>query len=195
MNWKNDDSTYGLVARLLHWLMALLVFALYGLGLWMVDMDYYHPWYHRAPLIHKTLGVLLAALLACRLIWRRYNPPPSPLGKPWERRLARVAHVLLYALMALLPLTGYLISTAEGHPLELLGDWQIPAVGPFLENQEDIAGLVHEWLVHGLTVLALLHATAALKHHFFDRDDTLRRITWGASDASVSATNATQQER
>jgi cytochrome b561 len=195
MSWKNDHSSYGLVAIWLHWLMAVLVFVLYGLGLWMVDMDYYHPWYHRAPLLHKTLGVAFAVLFLLRLIWRWYNPAPVPLGAPWERLLARVAHSLMYVLMGLLPITGYLISTAEGHSLELLGGFHIPAVGPFMDNQEDAAGLIHEWLAHGLLVTAILHVAAALKHHVLDRDDTLRRMIRGAGDKSDTTTDTTQQER
>ena len=164
MGWRNTARGYGAVAIGLHWLMAVLVLILYPLGLWMVGLDYTHPWYQRAPDLHRTLGVLMALLLPLRLVWRLANPQPLVEGGPWERRLA------------LLAVSGYLISTADGHPLPLLGGLEIPAPGEGFENQEDLAGEIHKWLAHVLMGLVVLHSAAALKHHLVDRDSTLRRM-------------------
>jgi len=176
MNWKNTASGYGIMAIGLHWLMALLVLVLYPLGLWMVALDYYHPWYQRAPDLHRTLGVVAALLLVLRLGWRLVNPRPLVEGRPWEQRLALLVHRAFYVLLVLLPVTGYLITTADGHPLPLLGGLELPALGEGFENQEDVAGEVHEWLAHTLIALVALHSAAALKHHFVNRDSTLRRM-------------------
>lgn len=178
MRLRNDDQRYGLVAVFLHWTVALLVFGLFGLGLWMTGLTYYDPWYRQGPLLHKSLGVVLFVLLGLRLSWRRLSPPPPPLAAhaPWERRAARLTHGGLYLLLLMVMASGYLISTADGRPLELLGGLAIPATLHGLPQQEDVAGKLHLALAVTTIALAGLHALAALKHHFIDRDRTLLRM-------------------
>ncbi len=175
---KNTATRYGLIAVLLHWLAAIVVMTLFGLGLWMTELDYYDAWYQRAPDLHKSVGVLLFAITALRLVWRRANPVPGPLPShtSWERRLARGTHRALYALLFATMFAGYLISTADGRALEVFGLFAIPATFSGFENQEDIAGEIHEILAFALIGLAGIHALAALKHHVVDRDATLKRI-------------------
>jgi len=79
-------------------------------------------------------------------------------------------------------LSGYLISTADGRPISVFGWFEVPALLTSIPNQEDVAGLVHEYLAWGLVILAGLHGLAALKHHFIDRDPTLLRM-FGRADA------------
>lgn len=176
--WRNTPEWYGYPSIALHWLAALLVFGLFGLGLWMVELDYYHAWYQRAPDLHKSLGITLFALMLARLLWRYANPrpAPSPSQATWERRLAGAVHGLLYALLFALMLSGYLISTADGRAIAVFDLFDVPATLTRIPDQEDVAGLVHQWLAYSLIGLAALHALAALKHHFLDRDDTLRRM-------------------
>jgi cytochrome b561 len=116
--------------------------------------------------------------MAVRLLWRLLDPPPAPLPShaAWERRAAGIAHRLLYLLLFAVMFSGYLISTADGRPLEVFGLFSIPAAVSGIENQEDIAGWVHLLLASSLVGLALLHALAALKHNFLDRDRTLLRM-------------------
>ena len=131
------------------------------------------------PHWHKSIGILLVALVLLRLAWRWINPHPAatPGHKPWEKRLASVVHALLYALLLIVPLSGYLISTADGRPISVFGWFEIPALIPAMgNNQADIAGLWHFWLGTLLVSLAGLHALGALKHHFIDRDSTLSRM-------------------
>lgn len=175
---KNDPGRYGLVSILLHWLMALAVFGLFFLGDYMVELDYYHPWYQKAPNLHRSLGILVAILLVLRYLWRGFNPGPQPEGRPWERRIAGWMHRLLYLLIGLAALSGYLISTGDGRGVAVFGLFEVPALTGGFQNQEDIAGRIHEFATHALVLLALGHALAALKHHFFDRDRTLRRMLW-----------------
>ncbi len=176
MRWRNTTGSYGFIAILLHWLLALLVLGQFALGLYMVGLDYYDPWYHRAPAWHNGLGVLIAGLFLMRFIWRLSNPLPQLYGVQWEQRAARLAHRLFYLLIALIVVSGYLIATAENQALDVFGLFSIPASVSDLPAQADVAGLWHRWLAWLLVGLTALHALAALKHHYMDRDSTLRRI-------------------
>ena len=194
MPLRNDPKRYGLVSILLHWTMAALIIGLFFLGEYMVDLDYYHPWYQKAPDLHRSLGFLVAALLLPRWIWRLINPLPVIEGKPWEQRTAVWVHRLFYVLIAGAVISGYLISTADGQGIDVFGWLDIPAVFYGAENQEDIAGELHEVLTHILFLLALLHGLAALKHHFIDRDPTLRRMLGpGERRSPSSLTNVTEE--
>ncbi|MBY5993671.1 cytochrome b [Ferrimonas balearica] len=176
--WRNSEQGYGWVGIALHWLVAIAVFGLFGLGLWMVDLSYYSPWYQQGPAIHKGVGLLLLALVLFRLLWRAVNPSPkAPDGHHRLERLgAKVGHGLLYALLLTLMVSGYLISTADGRPIDVFGLFQVPALITGLPRQEDLAGEVHFYLAWGLIAVAVGHALAALKHHFLDRDTTLVRM-------------------
>ncbi|MFO7809683.1 cytochrome b [Guyparkeria sp.] len=176
MQWRNRETGYGLVAISFHWLVAFAVIGLFALGWWMVELTYYDPWYRQAPNMHKAIGVLLFLVLTARLLWRWFNPSPCPLGKPWERRAARVVHGAFYVLLFALMTAGYLISTADGSAIDVFGLFSVSATISDLPEQEDIAGDVHRWLAWTVIGLTALHALAAVKHHIFDRDDTLRRM-------------------
>ena len=178
MNFKNSAAGYGLVAILLHWLVALAVIGLFILGLWMVDLTYYDSWYNSAPDIHRSIGILLFLVMLGRLLWRRLNiiPNDEPGIPLWQRRLAHVVHTLLYLLPFAVMLSGYLISTADGRPIEVFGLFSVPALVSGIPNLEDMAGKVHWYLALTLISLAGIHTLAALKHHFIDRDRTLKKI-------------------
>ncbi len=177
MRWRNHGDDWGMIAIILHWLIAAVVFGLFGLGLYMTELTYYDQWYHEAPHIHRSIGVLLFIAMLLRLFWRLANPAPAPLAshKVWERHLARLVHIGLYLMLFVLMLSGYLITTADGRPIYVFDWFTVPATltGP---NQEDIAGVIHQILAWSLIGLALLHTAAALKHHFIDRDRTLIRM-------------------
>lgn len=175
---KNSSTDYGVIAIALHWLVALTVIGLFISGLWMTGLDYYDAWYQRGPELHKGIGVLLFILLVFKIAWRWLDPVPKPdaAHAVWERRAARGAHILMYALMFAVSITGYLIPTADGQPLQVFGLFSVPAILSGIDNQEDIAGEIHELLAFGLVGLAIAHALAALKHHFIDRDRTLKRM-------------------
>ncbi|HXH01736.1 MAG TPA: cytochrome b [Candidatus Competibacteraceae bacterium] len=178
---KNTEQGYGLVARVLHWLLALLLTGLFALGWYMTELDYYHPWYHAAPEWHRSVGVVTFLLILVRLGWTLANPKPRlPASmRPWQRVAATGGHHLLYLLMILVPLSGYLISTADGHALDVLGLFEIPALFGPVQGMEAMAGWVHYLLAFGAAWLVLVHALAALKHQFIDRDRTLTRMIRG----------------
>lgn len=178
--WRNTTSAYGLVSIVLHWLIAVAIVGLFGLGLWMMDLSYYHPWYNAAPDIHRSVGVLVGAAVLARLVWRWLNPRPAfdaDMAR-WERTGALVAHWLMYALMIGVVATGYLITTAEGDPVSVFGWFRLPALVSGLERQEEMAGALHYYGAWALVLIAAAHTLAALKHHLMDRDRTLVRMLW-----------------
>ena len=178
MHWRSTQQGWGWLTILIHWLTALTVFSLFGLGLWMVNLDLYDAWYHKAPQLHKGIGILLFILTVLRLLWRRIEGRPVALANhtPLEQRLAHLAHALLYALLISVMVFGYLISTADGRAIEVFGLFSVPATIHGIDKQEDIAGVIHLWLAISLISLVVLHAMAAIKHHFFDKDRTLKRM-------------------
>ncbi|AUX93050.1 cytochrome b [Mixta gaviniae] len=178
MRWKNSRGEYGHIAVSLHWLVALAVYGMFALGLWMVTLGYYDTWYHKAPELHKSVGMVLFAVMILRVIWRFISPPPTPLASysPLVRYSATAAHLLLYLLLFAIFITGYLISTGEGQPIDIFGLLSAPAVINADATQIDLAGDIHLWLAWSVVILSLLHGLAALKHHFIDRDITLKRM-------------------
>lgn len=178
MQWRNSSSRYGLVSILLHWLVAAVVFGLFGLGYWMVGLDYYSGWYKTAPDLHKSIGLLLFTVMLIRVLWRFLNPSPASL--PNHGRMTRLAskfgHAFLYVGLFVLMASGYLISTADGRGIEVFGLFEVPASLTSIPDQEDVAGLVHEYLAWTLVIFAGFHGLAALKHHLIDRDRTLVRM-------------------
>ncbi len=184
MQWRNSSTNYGLVSILLHWLVAIAMAGLFALGYWMVGLTYYSSWYRTAPDIHKSAGLLLLALMVVRVIWRFVSDGPAPLQSHGRmtRLATKVGHGVLYIGLFVLMISGYLISTADGRPIGVFGWFEVPALFTSIPKQEDIAGLVHEYLAWGLLIFAGLHALAALKHHFIDRDPTLKRMFGRADD-------------
>ena len=178
MQFRNHKAGYGLVAIALHWIMALLIIGMFAVGLWMTDLTYYHDWYRTAPHWHKSTGVIVFALLLVRFGWRMINPKPQPLDShaTWEKVIARVTHALLYVLIVLVVISGYMISTADGRSVEVFDWFEIPAWTTTIDNQEDVAGVFHFYLACVLIGLAGVHASAAIKHHMIDKDNTLKRM-------------------
>jgi len=169
-------SQYNPIAKVIHWLSALAVFTLFVVGYWMVDLNYYSEWYKIAPHWHKSIGLVLLAVTLFRIVWKLTHSSPEIEGASWEKFSAKIAHTLLYILLIAVFISGYLISTADGRGIEVFNWFTLPGLGSFFENQEDIAGEVHFYLTYSLIGLALLHALAALKHHFINKDNTLKKM-------------------
>lgn len=178
MQLRNSSSRYGLVSIVMHWGVALAVFGLFALGLWMMGLDYYSTWRKEAPELHKSIGLVLLAVMLARVAWRFISPPPPAL--PNHGKLTRLAskagHSLLYFGLFAVMIAGYLISTADGVGIPVFGLFEVPALVSNLPDQADIAGEIHFYLAWGLVIFAGLHGLAALKHHFIDRDATLKRM-------------------
>lgn len=185
MRLKNSADRYGLFSVGMHWLVAVLVFILFGVGVWMVDLSYYHPWYHPAPFWHKSFGVLLLLLMLMRVLWRLFTPQPQAIAthSPLIRFASKAGHLLIYVLLFAIMVAGYLISTADGAAVDVFGLFKLPAVVSNLPEQADRAGLVHKYLAWGLMFVVAGHALAAIKHHLIDKDATLLRMLGKAKDS------------
>ncbi len=193
VNWMPQRGAAQLAARytrlaiLLHWTMAL--FLVFNIGLaWSVD---YLPDGAVRPVIdvHKSIGITLLGLMLVRVLWRISHPPPPLILKysAWERHVAHGAHLLLYALMLALPLSGWLHDSAwkdaATHPMRLFGlvPWPrihlITALDPATkERLHTVFGRMHAWFADALVALFVVHVLGALKHQWIDREPELQRM-------------------
>jgi cytochrome b561 len=178
MQWRNDKQCWGLTAILLHWLVAVAVIGLFGLGWWMTGLSYYDAWYKQGPYIHKSIALLLFAVVIARLVWRKLDPPPAHIDQHarWEVAAASLTHGALYGLLLVIFMSGYLISTADGRAISVFGWFSVPATIQGINNQEDIAGAIHWYGGCFLMAMVGLHALGAIKHQIIDQDGTLSRM-------------------
>jgi len=175
---KNTQHHYGYITIVLHWLTAVIVFGLFGLGYWMVDLGYYDPWYQTGPNLHKSIGFILFVVMSVRLIarWLQVKPLALVNHSLTERKAGHAIHTLLYLLLFFIMVSGYFISTADGRGIDVFDLFTIPSFGELFENQETRAGTVHEYAAYVVIAVALLHGAAAIKHHIIDKDNTLKRM-------------------
>ena len=161
----------------LHWLIALIILCALPLGLYMVGLAI-SPAKLKLYSYHKWAGVTVFLLALVRLGWRLGHPPPAlPASLPdWQRRVATATHHALYALIFLVPLSGWLMSSAKGFQTVYFGVLPIPDLLGKNENLGDLLKIAHFSLNALLACLLAAHAGAALKHHFIDRDDVLKRM-------------------
>ena len=179
MNIRDNAQGYGTVTRWVHWLMALAIFFLFGLGYWMVGLEYYSPYYRSAPDLHRSIGLVVGLALVFRLIWRLINIHPSDSElSAWERAGAKAAHWAFYVLIAVLVVSGYMISTTDGRGISVFGLFSVPSLVTD-KALTDTMGYIHKMTAYGIMALAGLHAAAAFKHHFADRSSILRRMIYG----------------
>jgi cytochrome b561 len=191
---RNTSERWGLVTRSLHWLMAAMILVQVPLGFLMVDA--YDAWLagHGDPALvmtlsraHNTNGFLILILVMLRLSWRLGNPSPELPGAllAWQRFVARVTHIALYALLFLFPLSGWAaLSAYEGEfPIFFFG-WDhvfriVPQAAEGSPFNSDLFGEIHEtcWKVGAL--ILLLHISAALWHEYIRRDGALSRMWRG----------------
>ena len=177
---RNSAQRFGLVTKVLHWWTAVLIFALIGLGWYMVDLTYFDRWYNAALSWHKALGLLVLVLGTLLLCWKVISPSPdypASIGR-FQRAAATAVHHMLLLMLLLIPITGYLISTSAGKPIDIFGWFEIPPVIDVNTALRDFAIQIHYWSAYGTGVLALAHAAAAFKHQFIDRDGILARMLW-----------------
>lgn len=168
---------YTSTAKLLHWLMALALGGLLALGFYMSDLPL-SPEKLQLYSWHKWAGVTVFLLLLVRLGWRiTHQPPVLPAKMPkLHQFLAHAGHAALYLLMLLIPLSGWLMSSAKGYQTVWFGVLPLPDL---IGKDKELGNLlkeVHESLNFILIAIVLGHVAAALKHHFVDRDSTLTRM-------------------
>jgi cytochrome b561 len=177
MTLKSDANRWGVGARTLHWLMAVLIIGLGLVGLYMADLPN-SPQKIKIYALHKSTGLTVLALLLLRVAWRMADRRPDEVPMPrWQTLAARGVHVLLYVLMLVLPISGWMYNSASGYPLQWFGLFNLPSLtGGADPELKGTAHMIHEFGFYVLVLLLIAHAGAALKHHFVDRDDTLVRM-------------------
>lgn len=168
---------YTKTAVALHWLIALLIFATFPLGLYMADL-------HLSPLklrlynYHKWIGIIVLALALIRLYWRTTHRPPAmpETMKKWEKVAAHAMHHALYLLILVVPVTGWLMSSAKGFQVVLFGVLPLPDLVGKNKELGDLLKEIHETLNYLMLGLVVAHVAAAFKHHLIERDDILARM-------------------
>src|SRR5688572_25213447 len=190
MPLRNTPYAWGAVHKTLHWLIALAVVGLLVVG-WIMDEMPNSPDKIKVYALHKSFGLTVLALMTVRLAWRWINPRPAlpSTMKGWERSLARIVHGGIYAALLAMPLSGWLFNSAADFPLQWFGRFTIPPLARPDRDLKRLAEDVHWALSWVIVSLVVLHVAGALKHHFVDRDDVLRRMLPGRRGAPPIAAN------
>ncbi len=172
-------DTYPCLMRLLHWIIGLLIIGLLALGFYMSDLPN-TPDKFAIYGLHKSLGIVVLGLVIVRVLTRLRATVPAPMTthRKWEVGLAHAIHAVFYVSMIGMPLSGWAMSSAGGHPVVLFGIPLPPLVGEdkaLGQAMRDLHGLFADVFV----VTIGLHVAGALKHHFIDRDGTIARMLPG----------------
>lgn len=179
---STDTRRYNGVAMILHWLMAFFIISMLVIGKIMVDLPRDDPDKFAFYQSHKSVGLTILVLTLFRIVWRLMHKAPAlPTDMPrWEQIAAKATQGLLYVLMIALPLTGWAnVSTStSGIPTLWFGLFEVPALPGLAGNRDthELAEGAHELLGNIAILLLLLHVGAALKHHFWDKDDVLKSM-------------------
>lgn len=177
MSLRNGEFHWGGITKGFHWIIVALILVQGGIGLLMGDLPR-GPGKVEVYALHKSIGITILALAVLRLLWRLYAGRPKTVpGTPaWQDIVARLVHVALYVLLFALPISGWMLNSAAGLPLQWFGLFNLPALAGESEALRERAGEMHELLFWVLVLFALMHASAALYHHLFMRDATLARM-------------------
>ena len=188
MGLRNTSEGWGWLARLFHWGVAGIIIFLLGLGFYTANIvtDVYEQF--GLVQLHKSWGFTVFVLVLLRLIWRAANPTPAlPADMPrWEKSVAHFGHLAIYALIIAMPLSGWLMASASelqelyGIKNKVFGLFEMP--DPFVPGSGELEGLfatIHFYCALALTAILAGHIAAALKHHFVEKDNILRRMITG----------------
>ncbi|MDO9449654.1 MAG: cytochrome b [Rugosibacter sp.] len=174
---QTNSATYTGVAIAFHWLIALLIFVAFPLGVYMHELPL-SPTKLQLYSYHKWMGITVLVLAILRVLWRiSHRPPALPDFLPrWQQIATHTVHHSLYLLLVLIPLSGWLMSSAKGFQTVWFGVFPLPDLVTKDKMLADFFQEMHEILNFALLGLVSLHILAALKHHFINRDGILARM-------------------
>jgi len=174
---KNTPNSFGTIAKTFHWIIALGILGMLIVGFIMVDREA-SPAKMMMYGLHKSTGAVILLLVTLRLGWRLLNPIPQLPStlKPWHHWIARLSPVALYILMVTMPLSGFVMSDAAGHPVTLYNIYTLPSI--FSQDLElsKAARSVHVYTAYMFVAILVLHVSAALYHHYILKTNILRRM-------------------
>ncbi|MBW8850642.1 MAG: cytochrome b [Xanthomonadales bacterium] len=190
MTLKNTADRWGAVSQLLHWTIAALILYMAYLGLTMGDLPN-GPAKIQTYALHKSIGITILGLVALRVLWRLYAGTPAHIaGTPtWQLRVAGATHLAIYALLFAIPISGWVLNSAAGFPLQWFHLVNLPHIVERNQDLHELAEEAHELMFWALALLVVLHAGAAFYHHLFQGDATLARMLprgWIKRDATVA---------
>jgi len=172
----NTDKSYGVIARLLHWIMALLILALIPVGWYMAENEVYDLYPY-----HKAAGMLVLFLGVLRVLWTLTNKHPNfpATMSSVAKTAAYIGHFVLYILIFLMPISGYIYSSSGGYDISFFGLFDIPLLIEKNEALHEMAGEAHEIIAFTALAIIIGHIIVAYKHHFIDKDNTIQKMTTG----------------
>ena len=176
MSLRSNDRRWGSVAKFLHWTTALLII---GNGIFGLLQDLAGSPMQKINwlALHKSIGLTVLALLLLRLVWRVFDRRPTEFPAPrWQTWAAHAVHLLLYVLIAAIPLSGWWFNSVSGKPLQFFKLFNLPALGSANPDLRHLSHELHEYLFWFLVLVLVVHVAGALKHHLLDRDNTLLRM-------------------
>jgi cytochrome b561 len=176
----NSRDEWGAFAKTLHWLMAVLILSMFVLG-WVAVIYPLSPTKLELFIWHKSIGLTLLALVVVRLLWRIVNiTPEPPAGESVvEQRLARTGHAVLYALMVLMPVSGYIINSTANFSFRYFGGARVPNLIPADKAWQDAAEAVHLTTFSIFFLVVIIHIVAAIRHHTIKKNNILSRMLPG----------------
>lgn len=177
MSIRNNSQAWGSLSIALHWLTLILILSLAMVGLIMTDLAN-GPLKIQVYALHKSFGLTVLALTIIRLLWRLFSITPEIIinTPAWQKWIAKLTHGLLYLLLFAMPISGWLYNSAAGFPLKYFGLFKLPKLSAYDPELKQLAGDAHTTFFYILASLMLIHAAAALKHHYLDKDNTLTRM-------------------
>jgi cytochrome b561 len=174
---RDSHDNFGIMSIFFHWLSAGLTLFLFGLGVYLTSYGYYSSDYLKYAHLHYGLGIILFALVIVRLLWRLTSRTPKTLASSLPAKISiKLGKFLLYVFLFAILVSGYFICTAEGQTINVFDLFQVPSLMLLETDQLNLAGLTHKYIAWALFGVVILHAGAALVHHFFIRDRTLVRM-------------------
>ena len=168
-----------MITRAIHWSFALFLITMLSIGFYMKNNSYNPELYQ----LHKSLGVMFCLLVFTRLLWRIKHPWPSSSQSSSKECLVRCAHLTLIALMVLMPITGFMLSALSGFGIHIFGTFIVPEnfdlagkITPINDTIYQSSKNLHNIFAYSFSILITGHVAAALKHHFINKNNTLKRI-------------------